>query len=102
MGFTTVPDALRAAGRSASAATEALRSADCGTPVKAVAGALPGSTAAGESSAFAAGWKAMLDSWCSDAGRHAAALDTAASTYTAADGNARAALPDPHSMHGPR
>lgn len=102
MGFTTVPDALRAAGRSAGAAAGTLRGADCGTPVHAVAGALPGAKAAGAATTFAAGWKATLDSWSSDADQHVAALGTAADAYVAGDEHARAALPGEHTMRGPR
>lgn len=102
MGFTTVPDALRSAGRAGQAAVGEIRAADCGTPVNGVAAALPGAKAAAAAGEFASSWAATLTTWCDDAGEHAAALDKAATAYRAGDEHARAALPDEHKMHGPR
>ncbi|MGW4395466.1 type VII secretion target [Amycolatopsis nivea] len=102
MGFTTVPDALRSAGRAGQTAVDEIRGADCGTPVNGVAAALPGTKAAGASGEFASSWTATLTTWCNDAGEHAAALGKAADTYIAGDEHARDTLPDEHKMHGPR
>jgi hypothetical protein len=102
MGFTTVPEALRAAGKSAGDAVAALGGADCGSPVADVAGALPGSTAAGAASAFANSWKTAFAGWCDEAGQHAAALAKAADTYVAAEHAAQESLPGDGKLRGPR
>ncbi|MBB2501478.1 hypothetical protein [Amycolatopsis echigonensis] len=102
MGFATVPDALRSAGRAGQTAIGEIRAADCGTPVNGATTALPGAKAAGAAGEFASSWAATLTTWCNDAGEHAAALGKAADTYIAGDDHARDALPGEHKMHGPR
>ncbi len=85
VGFTTIPDVLRAAGKAAGEAVGALRGADCGSPVADLAGALPGGKAAGAASSFATVWKSTFTTWCEDAERHATALTQAADTYSATE-----------------
>ncbi|MGV9297180.1 MULTISPECIES: hypothetical protein [Amycolatopsis] len=80
MGFTTVPEALRAADRAGRAAVGEIRGADCGTPVHEVSAALPGAKASSAAATFVEFWTATLASWCRDADEHAAALGTAADT----------------------
>ena len=102
MGFTTVPEALRAGGKAGQGAVGELRGADCGSPVADVAAALPGSTAAGAASAYAAAWKTTFTGWCTDADQHAAALTKAADSYVAADQHAHSSLPGDGKLTGPR
>jgi hypothetical protein len=85
VGFTTIPDVLRAAGKTAGEALGALRGADCGSPVADLAGALPGGKATGAASSFATVWKSTFTTWCADAERHATALTQAADTYSATE-----------------
>ncbi|GAA3534476.1 hypothetical protein GCM10022222_17520 [Amycolatopsis ultiminotia] len=102
MGFTTVPDALRAAGRSGDSAVGAVRGADCDQALEGVPGALPGSNAAGAARTHADTWGATLKAWCADVEAQAKALSTAADAYVAGDEHAREPLPDGHKMTGPR
>jgi hypothetical protein len=102
VGFTTVPEALRAAGKAAGDAVGALRGADCGTPVVEVAAALPGSKAAAAATSIAESWKATFSAWCTDAGQQANALTAAADTYGTGDHAAKSSLPDDGKMTGPR
>ncbi|MGH3437496.1 MAG: hypothetical protein ACRDRN_13625 [Sciscionella sp.] len=81
MGYSTIPQALRAAGKTAGDAVESLGGADCGSPCEGVAADLPGSTAANAAKAFADTWSNALKSWRGDAGKHAQALTDAASSY---------------------
>lgn len=85
VGFTTIPDVLRTAGKAAGEAVGALRSADCGSPVADLVGALSGGKAAGAASSFATAWKFTFIAWCADAERHATALTQAADTYSATE-----------------
>ncbi|WP_165436439.1 hypothetical protein [Amycolatopsis suaedae] len=93
MGFTTVPEALRAAGRAGQTAVDGLAGADCGGPVEGVAGAMPGSRSAGAAGAFSSTWTATFTAWRDEAGGHVAALGTAADTYGTADSNAAESIP---------
>jgi hypothetical protein len=85
LGFTTIPNALRAAGKAAGEAVEALRGADCGSPVADLVEALPGGETTGAASSFAKVWKSTFTAWCEDAERHAIALTQAADTYSATE-----------------
>lgn len=102
MGFRTVPDALRAAGKAAAEATGALCEADCGEPVRGLAAALPGGNAAGAASSFSASWQATFKTWCTDAEHFAADLTKAADTYQAGDHTAADSATDAGKLRGPR
>jgi hypothetical protein len=102
MTFTTVPEALRAAGRAGHDALGELRGADCGAPVEGVSGALPGAKAAGASGSFANSWTSTFTTWCNDAEQHSTALDKAADAYITGDDCARSSLPDGGKLTGPR
>lgn len=80
-GFATVPDAVRAAGRTAADASAALRGADCGAPVADLTTALPGSATAGAAGDYAQNWSQTFTSWCDRAGQHATNLTQAAANY---------------------
>jgi hypothetical protein len=85
VGYSTIPEALLAAGKAADLAVEDLRTADCGAPVNQVAADLPGSTAGGAATSFAHSWSEAFSAWCRDAGEHADALSDAASSYQATE-----------------
>lgn len=102
MGFGTVPDALRAAGKTGHDAVAELRGADCGGPVDGVSGAMPGSRAAGAAGSFANTWKSTFITWCNDADQHTNALGQAADSYVAADHHAESSLPGEGKLTGPR
>lgn len=90
MGFTTVPDALRAAEVVAAGAVTALRGADCGAPLAGLGPAVPGGNAAVASGSYAGSWSAACASWCDRAAGQARSLRQAADTYAVAEsGNAR-------------
>jgi hypothetical protein len=93
MGFTTIPDAIRAAGKAAGEAMTALRVVDCAGPVANLAAALPGGSAAGAATAYAEAWKATYKAWCADGDQQAAALGQAADSYTNEDHAAASAIP---------
>jgi hypothetical protein len=102
MGFTTVPEALRAAGRAAAGAMGELRGVDCAGPVSQLAAALPGGKAAGAASSFGNSWKTTFAGWCTEADQQAQALAKAADTYQAGDHAAVSSLPDAGKLTGPR
>ncbi|MFE0022645.1 hypothetical protein [Amycolatopsis sp. NPDC059021] len=102
MGFTTVPEALRAAGRSAGDAMGELRRVDCAGPVAELAGALPGAKAAGAASSFGNSWRSAFTAWCADADEHVASLGKAADTYVAGDAHAQSSLPSDGKLTAPR
>jgi hypothetical protein len=102
MGFTTVPEALRAAGKAGQGAVGEIRGADCGKPVADVTAALPGSKSAGVTSPFADSWSNMFADWCTKADQHAAALSTAADAYVAGDHASQESIPGGGTPNGPR
>lgn len=102
MGFTTVPEALRAAGRSAGDAMGELRGVDCAGPVSELATALPGAKAAGAASSFGNSWKSTFTAWCADADEHTTSFGKAADAYVASDHHAQASLPSDGKLTGPR
>lgn len=102
-GFTAVPDALRAAGKSGGDSVGQLRGADCGRPVADLAVALPGSTSAGVAAGYARSWSATFGGWCDQAGQYAANLTGAANNYgTTEDGNAQRLGQGTGRIRGPR
>lgn len=102
-GFAAVPDAIRAAGDAAGKAVDELRGADCGTPVAALATALPGSASAGAASGYAQSWSSALRDWCRQARQQAGDLTTAASNYRVTEqGNTDALPPSLGRIRGPR
>lgn len=101
MGFTTVPDALRAAAQAGQDAVAELRNADCGTPVQGVAGALPGARAASAAASFAHSWASSFTNWCGRSDEHASALAKAADAYVAADDHASSSIPASGTLRGP-
>jgi hypothetical protein len=102
MGFTTVPEALRAAGRAADGAMGELRGVDCAGPVSQVAAALPGGNAAGAASSFGNSFKTTFSGWCNEADQQAQSLAKAADAYQRTDHAAAISLPDPGKLTGPR
>ncbi|GHG29952.1 MULTISPECIES: hypothetical protein [Amycolatopsis] len=102
MGFRTVPDALRAAGRAIVDALSQLRSADCAQPVTGVAEALPGGQAAPAASSFGTSWGMTFRSWCTEAERYGSDLVLAADHYEAGNHGAATATTDAGRLHGPR
>lgn len=97
----TTPDALRAAGRACQQAVDEIRGADCGGPVGDVAGALPGSKAAGAASSFGSSWTSTFQAWCSEAGQYAHSLSHAADTYADGEHQAQQSVPG-RNLSGPR
>lgn len=103
MGFRTVPEAMRAAGKAASDAAGALRGgADCAGPVGGVASALPGGKAASAASEFSASWTNTFIGWCAEADQYAADLAKAAENYRAGDQEAATSATDAARLRGPR
>lgn len=102
MGFRTVPDALRAAGRVIADALSQLRGADCAEPVTGLVEALPGGQAAPAASSFGASWGMTFRDWCTEAERYGSDLGLAADRYEAGDQGAAIATADAGRLHGPR
>ncbi|OAP29036.1 type VII secretion target [Amycolatopsis sp. M39] len=102
MGFTTVPDALRAAGRTAGEKAGALRGADCAEPVGRVSGAVPGGRAAAAAGHCREAWTETFAEWCAEAQRFADRLGSAADRYQRGDRAAAGAFPAGPGMRGPR
>jgi hypothetical protein len=103
MGFTTVPDALRAAGKAAGDAMGQLRGVDCASPVSQITAAMPGGKAAGAATQFGDAWKTTFTEWCTEAEQHAEALTHAADLYSQGDLDAASAFPNAApSNRGPR
>jgi hypothetical protein len=102
MGFTTVPEGLRAAGNTGQVAVGELHGADCGKPVADVAAALPGSKSASAATTFSESWSTTFTEWCTHADQHAAALTTAAGTYVAGEHVAQESIPGGDAPSGPR
>lgn len=102
MGFRTVPDALRAAGRTGDNAVGQLHGADCGQPTSGVATAVPGGRAAGAAASFSDGWARAFSQWCGDAERYSGDLGTAADNYQRGDQAAAASAEDAGRLRGPR
>ncbi|WIY05580.1 hypothetical protein QRX60_17645 [Amycolatopsis mongoliensis] len=102
MGFQTVPDALRAAGRVIADALSQLRGADCAEPVTGLVEALPGGQAAPAASSFGASWGMTFRGWCTEAERYGSDLGLAADRYEAGDHGAAIATADAGRLHGPR
>lgn len=74
-GYTTIPQALRAAGQTAEDAVETLSDADCGESVQGVAAVLQGSTAGGAATAFADEWPQPVATWRRRRGQARAGAD---------------------------
>ncbi|MEV7038370.1 hypothetical protein [Amycolatopsis sp. NPDC051061] len=102
MGFRTVPEALRAARRSAADAVAELRAVDCGEPVCTLAAAMPGGTTAGSAPSMGGSWTTAFKSWCVDAEAQADNLATAAERYQATDRAGSDDLTAAGSLRGPR
>lgn len=102
MGFTSVPEILRATSRSAHAALGELRGADCGKPVAGVAGALPGAKAGANATMYSDTWSQTFTEWCTGADAHGSAFATAADTYVAGDHAAAGAIPGSDAPGGSR
>ncbi len=81
-GFTTMPDAIRAAASATTTAVNALKEADCGTPVGTLAAALPGSASAGAAASYAESWTTAFTQWCGQASQHGTNLSQVASNYS--------------------
>lgn len=99
MGFRTVPDALRAAGKAAGDAMGELRGADCAGPIGGLTAALPGGNAA---SSFSNSWTSTFKTWCTDADRYGADLVKAADNYQAGENTATDSMSDSGKLRGPR
>lgn len=103
MGFTTVPDALRAAGRSAGEKVGALRGADCAEPAGRVGAAVPGGAAAASAGRCQEALAATFTEWCSEAQHFADSLNTAADRYQQDDHTAAGVFASAApTMRGPR
>lgn len=103
MGFTTIPDALRAAGKSAADAMGELHGVDCASPVARVAGAMPGGNAAVAATHFRDSLATTFTEWCAEGERHAGGLTQAADLYARGDQNvAGVFLQAGPTMRGPR
>jgi hypothetical protein len=102
MGFTTVPDALRAAGRSAGAAAGTLRGAGCADPVGRVPGAAAGGKAAASAGRCRDALAATFTDWCAQAQRFGENLSVAADRYGRGDHTAAGVFPAAPGMRGPR
>ncbi|MBB1152477.1 hypothetical protein [Amycolatopsis dendrobii] len=102
MGFRTVPDELRAAGKAAIDAAGALRSAHCAEPVGQLPNALPGGAAAGAATSFSQSWESDLTTWCTDAERFGTDLGTAARNYQASDQTAHSGINRAGTLRGPQ
>jgi hypothetical protein len=101
-GFATVPDAVRAAGKTAADASTALRGADCGAPVSDLTAALPGSATADAAGDYARNWSQTFTGWCDQAGRHATNLTQAAANYASTEqGTTHGFDPDAGRVRGP-
>jgi hypothetical protein len=89
-GFGSIPDAIRAAGKTTETTVSELRQADCGTPVGALAAALPGSVSGPAATDFADSWSEAHGKWCDQAAQHAANFAQVATNYANVDqGNAQ-------------
>jgi hypothetical protein len=103
MGFTTVPDALRAASRSAGDKAGRLRGADCADPIGRVPGAVAGGKAAASAGRCRDAMAATFTDWCAQAQRFGEQLGVAADRYLRGDHTAAGVFPSPApSMRGPR
>jgi len=93
MGFTAVPDRLRAAGKAAGQSVGDLRVVDYAGEVSRLTAAMPGGNAAGAAAQFGESWKTTFTEWCAEAQRHAEALAKAADLYSQGDDAAASAFP---------
>ncbi|WP_037715358.1 MULTISPECIES: hypothetical protein [Actinomycetes] len=102
MGFTSVPAALRAAGRSAGEKTSGLRGADCASLVGRISAAMRGGKAAAAAGACGQSLSATFVQWCSQAQRFGENLGAAADRYARGDQAAAGVFPAAPTMRGPR
>jgi hypothetical protein len=103
MGFTAVPDELRAAGKTALQTVDDLRVVDYAGEIAQVTAARPGGNAARAAAEFGESWKATFTEWCAEAQRHAEGLTRAADLYGHEDSTAASLFPDASpSNRGPR
>lgn len=104
MGFTTVPEALRAASSSAGEKVGGLRGADCAEPVGRATGAVPGGSAAAAAAHCRDALSATFTEWCAEAQRFADHLGVAADRYQEGDHGVAEVFPAavPTTMRGPR
>jgi len=103
MGFTTVPEALRAACSSAGGKAASLRGADIAEPAGRVAGAVPGGSAAAAAAHCRDALSATFAEWCAEAQRFAEHLGVAADRYQQGDHTAAGVFPSAApTAHGPR
>ncbi|WP_409462445.1 hypothetical protein [Amycolatopsis sp. GA6-003] len=102
MGFRTVPEELKAAGKAASDAAGVLRSAHCAEPVGQLSSALPGGAAAGAATSFSQSWESDFTAWCTDAERFGTDLGTAARDYQGSDQAAHNGVNRAGTMRGPQ
>lgn len=102
MSFTTVPDALRAAGKSASDKASRLRGADCADQIGRLPGAVPGGKAAASAGHCRDALAATFTDWCAQAQRFGEHLGTAADRYQHGDHTAAGVFPAEPGMRGPR
>lgn len=98
-----MPDALRAAGRSAGEQVGVLRGADCAEPAGRVGAAVPGGAAAASAGRCREAWAATFTEWCREAQHFADSLSTAADRYQQGDHTAAGVFPSAApAMRGPR
>ncbi|MBN9747035.1 hypothetical protein DMP23_39090 [Amycolatopsis sp. A1MSW2902] len=102
MGFTSVPAALRAAGRSAGEKTAGLRGADCAGLVGRVSAAVRGGKAAAAAGGCEEAWSSTFAQWCAQAQRFGENLSAAADRYEKGDHSAAGVFPVAPTMRGPR
>jgi hypothetical protein len=102
MGFRTVPDALRAAGNSATGAVGELGRVDCSKPVSGLTAALPGGKTATAATSYSNTWVSTYKAWCTEAQQQAADLGKAADAYQASDHAAGEAAGHAGNLRGPQ
>ncbi len=102
MSFTTVPDALRAAGRSAGEKTASLRDADCAEAAGKIASAIRGGKAAVSAGRCRESMSVTFAQWCDQAQRFSDNLGVAAERYQRGDHAAAGVFPTAPTMRGPR
>ena len=102
MGFTTVPDALRAAARSAGKKAAGLRGADCAEAAGRIAGAVRGGKAAAAAGHCHESLSNTFAQWCDQAQRFGDNLGAAAERYQRGDYAVAGVFPAAPTMRGPR
>ncbi|ATY11218.1 hypothetical protein CU254_12625 [Amycolatopsis sp. AA4] len=102
MGFTTVPDRLRAAGGKARAKAARFGEADCAEAVGRIGVAVKGGKAAGAAGHCQESLSTTFAQWCSSVRAFGEHLGVAADRFGKGDRSAAGIFPEAPTVTGPR